>query len=67
MRIYLKDTLKVFDDFINKQKSIWSNVFWYVGARPLRGRQTHTPLLPYVFASWSLKDAIKKSRRSYSY
>ena len=67
MRIYLKDTLKVFEDFTNKQKSVWSNVFWYVGARPLRGRQTHTPLLLYVFVSWSLNDGIKKSRRSYSY
>ena len=26
----LKDTLKAFDDFKNKQKSVWSNVFWYV-------------------------------------
>ena len=27
---FVKDTLKAFDDFKNKQKSIWSNVFWYV-------------------------------------
>ena len=26
---YLKDTLKAFGDFKNKQKSIWSNVFGY--------------------------------------
>ena len=26
----LKDTLKAFDNFKNKQKSVWSNVFWYV-------------------------------------
>ena len=26
----IKDTLKVFDDFKNKQKSVWSHVFWYV-------------------------------------
>ena len=26
----LMDTLKVFDDFENEQKSVWSNVFWYV-------------------------------------
>ena len=26
----VKDTLKAFDDFKNKQKSVWSNVFWYV-------------------------------------
>ena len=26
----LKDTLKAFDDFKNKQKSVWSNVFRYV-------------------------------------
>ena len=25
-----KDTLKAFNDFKNKQKSVWSNVFWYV-------------------------------------
>ena len=25
----LKDTLKAFDDFKNKQH-VWSNVFWYV-------------------------------------
>ena len=27
---YGKDTLKAFNDFKNKQKSVWSNVFWYV-------------------------------------
>ena len=27
---YIKDTLKAFDDFKNKQKSAWNNVFWYV-------------------------------------
>ena len=26
----IKDALKAFDDFKNKQKSVWSNVFWYV-------------------------------------
>ena len=26
----LKDTLKAFNDFKNKQKCVWSNVFWYV-------------------------------------
>ena len=26
----IKDTLKTFGDFKNKQKSVWSNVFWYV-------------------------------------
>ena len=26
---FLKDTLKAFDDFKNKQKSVWSNVFRY--------------------------------------
>ena len=26
----VKDTLKAFHDFENKQKSVWSNVFWYV-------------------------------------
>ena len=26
----LKDTLKGFDDLKNKQKNVWSNVFWYV-------------------------------------
>ena len=25
-----KDTLKVFNDFKNKHKSVWSNVFWYL-------------------------------------
>ena len=25
-----KDTLKAFEDFKNKQQSVWSNVFWYV-------------------------------------
>ena len=29
---HLKDTLKAFDDFKNKQKSVWSNVFWYLKA-----------------------------------
>ena len=28
--VFVKDTLNAFDDFKNKQKSIWSNVFWYV-------------------------------------
>ena len=27
---HVKDTLKASDDFKNKQKSVWSNVFWYV-------------------------------------
>ena len=26
----LKDTLKAFDDFKNKQKIVWSKIFWYV-------------------------------------
>ena len=26
----LKDTLKAFNDFKNKQKSVWSNIFWYI-------------------------------------
>ena len=30
----IKDTLKGFDDFKNKQKSVWSNVFWYVKIWP---------------------------------
>ena len=30
LRPCIKDTLKAFDDFKNKQKSVWSNVFWYV-------------------------------------
>ena len=28
----LKDTLNASDDFKNKQKSVWSNGFWYVKA-----------------------------------
>ena len=28
-----KDTLKAFNDFKNKQKSVWRNVFWYVKVR----------------------------------
>ena len=28
--IHYKDTLKAFGAFKNKQKSVWSNVFWYV-------------------------------------
>ena len=28
--IPLKDKLKAFDDFKYKQKSVWSNVFWYI-------------------------------------
>ena len=28
--VLLKDTLKAFDDFKNKQKNVWNNVFWYV-------------------------------------
>ena len=27
---WFKDTLKAFSNFINKQKSVWNNVFWYV-------------------------------------
>ena len=27
---HLKDTLKAFDDFKHKHKSVWSNVFWYI-------------------------------------
>ena len=30
LTIPIKDTLKAFDDFKNKQKSVWSNFFWYV-------------------------------------
>ena len=30
MNSFVKDTLKPFYDFKNKQKSVWSNVFWYV-------------------------------------
>ena len=31
VKSHLKDTLKAFDDFkSNKQKSVWSNVSWYV-------------------------------------
>ena len=30
LTIPIKDTLKAFDDFKNKQKSVWSNAFWYV-------------------------------------
>ena len=26
----IKDTLKAFNGFKNKQKNVWSNVFWYV-------------------------------------
>ena len=26
----LEDTLKAFDSFKSKQKSVWSNAFWYV-------------------------------------
>ena len=28
--LWLKDTPKAFDYFKNKQKSVWTNVFWYV-------------------------------------
>ena len=28
--VSFKDTLKACNDFKNKQKSVWSNVFWYV-------------------------------------
>ena len=28
--LLLKDTMKAFDDFKNKQKSVWCNVFWYL-------------------------------------
>ena len=28
--VRFKGTLKAFNDFKNKQKSIWSNVFWYL-------------------------------------
>ena len=27
---WFKDTPMAFDDFKNKQKSVWSNVFWYI-------------------------------------
>ena len=26
----IKDTLKAFENFKNKQKNVWTNVFWYV-------------------------------------
>ena len=29
---FLKDTLNALDDFKIKQKSVWSNGFWYVKA-----------------------------------
>ena len=28
----VKDTLKAFDDCKNKQKSVWSSIFWYIKA-----------------------------------
>ena len=28
--MFFKDTLKAFNDFKNKQKDVWSNIFWYV-------------------------------------
>ena len=27
---FVKDAVKAFDDFKNKQKNVWSNAFWYV-------------------------------------
>ena len=33
LRHGVKDILKVFDDFENKQKSVWNNIFWYVKVR----------------------------------
>ena len=27
--LFVKDTLKAYRNFKNKQKSVWSNVFWY--------------------------------------
>ena len=30
LRPCIKDTLKAFDDFKNKEKCVWRNVFWYV-------------------------------------
>ena len=32
IEIHLKDTPRAFSDFKNKQKSVWSNVFWYIKA-----------------------------------
>ena len=31
--VMLHDTLKAFDDFKNKQKNVWSNVFWQIKVR----------------------------------
>ena len=28
--VNVKDTLKAFNDFKNKQKRVWSKVFWYM-------------------------------------
>ena len=28
IKLLVKDTLKAFDDFLNKQKSVWSHVFF---------------------------------------
>ena len=28
--IHMKNTLKAFDSFKKNQKSVWSNIFWYV-------------------------------------
>ena len=30
VKLLFKDTLKAFNDFKNKQKNVWSYVFWYV-------------------------------------
>ena len=30
--LLVKDTLKAVGDFKNKQKSVWSKVFWYIKA-----------------------------------
>ena len=41
---YIKDSRKAFDNFANKQKSVWSNVSWYVKVYTLKVYSIHYTL-----------------------
>ena len=50
----VKDTLKAFRDFKNKQKSVWINTFWYVKAYTFWKLLTLQKMLSFFFRKLQL-------------
>ena len=53
--VNFKDKLKTFKDFKNKQKSVWSNVFWFVKVCIFWKCFQHT-------IDWDKREILKKFR-----